>query len=58
MDAGGPRVEAVAQRLFSADSPTFRSGQVGSSRDFFDDELEDLFRRTIGDHAVPYGYDV
>jgi hypothetical protein len=58
VDAGAPRVEAVAQRLFSADSPTFRSGQVGSSRDFFDDELEDLFRRTIGDHAVPYGYDV
>jgi hypothetical protein len=31
---------------------------VGSSRDFFDDDLEELFRRTIGDHAVPYGYDV
>ena len=58
VDARTPRVEAVARRLFSADSPTFRSGQVGSSRDFFDDELEDLFRRTIGDHAVPYGYDV
>jgi hypothetical protein len=58
VDAGATRIEAIARRLFSADSPTFRSGQVGSSRDFFDDELEDLFRRTIGDHAVPYGYDV
>jgi hypothetical protein len=58
VDAGAPRVEAVARRLFSADSPTFRSGQVGSSRGFFDDELEELFRRAMGDHAVPYGYDV
>jgi hypothetical protein len=51
-------VDAVASRLFSADSPTFRSGQVGSSRDYFDDELEELFRSTIGSHAVPYGYEV
>jgi Sulfotransferase domain len=58
VDASDERVRAVAGRLFSSDSPTFRAGQVGSSRDFFDDELEELFRRTIGDHAVPYGYDV
>ena len=49
VDASAARVGAVAGRLFSADSPTFRAGQVGSSRDFFDDELEELFRRTIGD---------
>jgi len=58
VDAGPARVDAVASRLFSADSPTFRSGQVGSSRDFFDDELEELFQTTIGTHAEPYGYDV
>ena len=47
-----PRVSTtIAGRLFSADSPTFRSGQVGSSRDFFDDELEELFQSTIGSHA-------
>jgi len=56
VDASDPVVEHVARRLFSADSPTFRSGQVGSSREYFDAELEALLRSTVGDGAAPYGY--
>ena len=58
VDAGEPRVEAVTRRLFSSDSPTFRSGQVGSSRRLFDDELERLLRETVGDGAAAYGYEL
>jgi hypothetical protein len=58
VDAGQKRLDAVSERLFSADSPTFRKGAIGQSKDFFDDELEELFRRSIGDRAAPYGYTV
>jgi len=58
VEADERRVEAVTRRLFSSDSPTFRSGQVGSSGRFFDDELERLLRETVGDGAAPYGYEL
>jgi len=58
VDAGDGVVDHVATRLFSSDSPTFRSGQVGSSHEFFDAELEELLRTTVGHGAVPYGYEL
>jgi len=58
VDASGPVLDHVARRLFSSDSPTFRSGQVGSSEQFFDAELDELLRSTVGDGALPYGYEL
>src|SRR5262249_2860627 len=46
----------AAERLFSAASPTFRSGQVGEWRGAFDPELESLFERTAGGWMEMYGY--
>lgn len=46
----------IGGRLFSADSPTFRSGAIGGWRRSFDPELEALFDRTVGDRIRPYGY--
>lgn len=49
-------VRSVCARLFSPDSPTFRRGAIGGWRSAFDEELEALFDRVVGDRAVPYGY--
>jgi hypothetical protein len=49
-------VARVCDRLFSADSPTFRKGSIGGWRSSFDDELEQLFDEVVGDRATPYGY--
>jgi len=58
VDASERVLDQVAARLFSPESPTFRSGQVGSSREFFDADLEELLRSTVGDGALPYGYEL
>jgi hypothetical protein len=50
------RTATLAARLFSANSPTFRHGVVGDASRRFDDDLEDLFERTIGDQLARYDY--
>ena len=56
MDVDGHVLARIGDRLFSADSPTFRSGTIGGWRRYFDPELEALFDRTVGDRILPYGY--
>ncbi len=56
IDVDGHALARIGDRLFSADSPTFRSGVIGGWRRSFDQELEALFDRTAGDRIRPYGY--
>lgn len=56
MDVDGRALARIGDRLFSSDSPTFRSGAIGGWRRSFDPELEVLFDRTVGDRIRPYGY--
>lgn len=56
MDLDRRALARIGDRLFSADSPTFRSGAIGAWRRSFDPELESLFDRTVGDRIRPYGY--
>jgi hypothetical protein len=56
VDADQPLVEEVCGRLFSRDSPTFRSGTIGGWRDQLDDELLARFQAAVGDRAMRYGY--
>lgn len=51
-------VRSVCARLFSTNSPTFRTGSIDGWRRAFDPTLEALFAETVGDGAVPYGYDL
>jgi hypothetical protein len=55
-EADDAAIRSVSARLFSADSPTFRRGTVGGWMDVFDDELDALFERVVGDRASPFGY--
>jgi len=57
LDADDARVGATCRQLFSSDSPTFRKGAIGQWRDQFDDELEALFARSVGDRMQKYGYE-
>jgi len=56
MDVDGPTLARIGARLFSTDSPTFRSGAIGGWRRSLDPELQALFERTVGDRIRPYGY--
>lgn len=56
MDIDGRALARIGNRLFSADSPTFRSGAIGGWRRSFDPELEALFDCTVGDRMRRYGY--
>jgi hypothetical protein len=56
MDVDEGMLARIGERLFSTDSPTFRSGAIGGWRRSFDPELEELFDRTVGDRLRPYGY--
>lgn len=56
MDLDETELGSLCDRLFSADSPTFRSGAIGGWRRFFDPELSALFDTTVGDRIRPYGY--
>ena len=57
LEADDARVGATCRQLFSSDSPTFRKGAIGQWRDQFDDELEALFARSVGDRMQKYGYE-
>ena len=57
LEADDARVGATCRQLFSSDSPTFRKGAIGQWRDQFDDELEALFARSVGDRMQTYGYE-
>jgi hypothetical protein len=56
VDVDRQALARIGDRLFSADSPTFRSGAIGGWRRSFDAELEALFDRTVGDRIRRYGY--
>jgi len=56
LDADGPLVRSICDRLFSTDSPTFRQGSIGAWRRSFDPELEALFDDVVGGSSLPYGY--
>ena len=50
------RLAALQQKVFSADSPTFRRGAIGQWRQHFTPELEALFRDTCEEYLLKYGY--
>jgi hypothetical protein len=56
LDVDGRMLSRIGERLFSTESPTFRSGAIGGWRRSFDPELEGLFDRTVGGGLRPYGY--
>lgn len=49
-------VRSVCDRLFSAESPTFRTGSIDRWRSSFDEELEALFQEVASDALARYGY--
>jgi Sulfotransferase domain len=51
-------IESVCRNVFSAASPTFRSGAIGQWRNSFDPELEALLGDVAGDALARYGYEV
>ena len=56
VDADTRLVERVCARLFSSDSPTFRSGAIGGWRQQMDEELLARFRMGVGSRMIRYGY--
>ncbi len=56
IDLDEQELTSIAQRLFSAESPTFRSGAIGGWRRAFDPGLTALFNAIVGEGIEPYGY--
>ncbi|HEY6056822.1 MAG TPA: sulfotransferase domain-containing protein [Candidatus Limnocylindrales bacterium] len=56
LDLDEPLLASIADRLFSADSPTFRSGAIGGWRRSFDPAITALFNETVRERVRPYGY--
>ena len=50
------RLAALQQKVFSADSPTFRRGAIGQWRQHFSPELEAFLGDTCGEYLLKYGY--
>ena len=51
------RVEAIASRVWSNKSSTFRSGRIGGWRDTFSEAHIAAFKATAGDILVDLGYE-
>lgn len=49
-------VRAIACKVFSDASPTFRRGAIGGWRDRFSPEMSELFQTVAGDQLTRYGY--
>ncbi len=56
VDGSEPRVAAIARRLVSTDSPTFRAGRAGSWGEAFESEHETLFAESVGPLMGRFGY--
>ncbi|WP_420645353.1 sulfotransferase domain-containing protein [Candidatus Leptofilum sp.] len=50
-------ISYVIKNLFSSSSPTFRKGQIGQWKYHFDDELKAIFKQTVGNELIHYGYE-
>lgn len=48
----------LSRKLFGVSSPTFRKGQIGQWKQYFDDELTGLFNREVGSLMQRFGYAV
>jgi sulfotransferase 6B1 len=50
-------VDAISRRVFSPESPTFRSGQVGGWRRYFKPEHVAAFKQVAGQLLIDLGYE-
>ena len=48
---------AIAERMYSSSSSTFRKGQIGDWRNHFQDEHRDVFKDLAGDVLIRLGYE-
>jgi hypothetical protein len=49
-------INRYSRSLFSAESPTFRKGMIDQWKDYFDDEIEELYRQETCDWLPIYSY--
>jgi hypothetical protein len=56
MDFGEDEIDGYSRRLFTVESPTFRKGGIGQWREFFDDEIEEMYRQETDGWLSVYGY--
>lgn len=57
VDLGPDTLVNLANRTFSNRSPTFNNGVSGRWRDYFDESLKQMFKDSVGDALVTYGYE-
>ncbi len=57
MQLSNESIAHISQRAISNASPTFRKGSSGEWKQYFDEELFELFLKTCGDLMEKYGYE-
>lgn len=50
-------IQWLSREIFSNASPTFRLGLIGQWREYFDEEMKDLFKLEVGDYLIRFGYE-
>jgi hypothetical protein len=56
-DSGRDQLEALANKVWSQSSPTFRRGSIGDWRNHFTEAHRDAFKETAGEHLIALGYE-
>ena len=57
LDLPEDRIEEIARKTFSTRSRTFRKGQIGDWRNYFNDGLKRFFKESLGSVLVEMGYE-